>query len=146
MPEGSGRLDDAELWRCIEVTVRDILLPVIPDEAEWARAAAVQLVGLARYAQRRAGPEVETQRRSERVAALRALADNPYVAARWNAALEPDDIDTVIGLILVDALGRSDADAQAVHEQLRALLVRQLDDELHDTGPLVQAFRGRLDA
>lgn len=60
--------------------------------------------------------------------------------------LQPDDIDTVIGLILVDALGRSDAGAQAVHEQLRALLVRQLDDELHDTGPLVQAFRGRLDA
>src|SRR5262245_5010217 len=50
-----GSLSDAEIHRAVAATVFDVLLPAIPADAEWARAAAVQLVGLARYAAQR-GP------------------------------------------------------------------------------------------
>jgi len=39
---------DADMWRSVEATVRDVLLPSVADD--WARVIAVQLVGMARYA------------------------------------------------------------------------------------------------
>ena len=44
---------DASMWRSVEATVRDVLLPSIADD--WARVIAVQLVGMARYAATRPG-------------------------------------------------------------------------------------------
>ena len=49
------------------------------------------------------------------------------------------------GAALAGAVARDDQSARDVHDVLRVVLVRQLDDELAETGPLVDAFRGRLD-
>lgn len=140
------RLDDAELWRCVEVTVRDVLLPALRSDAEWASAAAVQLVGLARYAARRPGVEITAQHRAARLDALTELSDNPYVTAHWHGQTDDDAVDAAVADTLVAAVGHDDPAAVAVHLRLRALLIEQLDDELAVTAPLVRAFRGQLDA
>lgn len=135
-----SRLDDAELWRGVEATVRDVLLPAITDE--WARAAAIQLVGVARYAQRRPSDPTAT-RVAEIAAALDQLASNPLVPQRSG-----DDEVAVLdaaGRALAAAVGDDGAAGDAVRSTLRPVVVRQLDDELVVTGPLVAAFRGKLD-
>lgn len=135
-----GRLTDRELWRGVEVTVRDVLLPALTDD--WARAAAVQLVGVARYAQRRPDDPTGAQV-AELAAALDALAANPLVPAR-----DSDATDSVLGAAaaaLAAAVGDDGPTGDEVRAVLRPVLVRHLEDELAVTAPLVNAFRGKLD-
>ncbi len=137
-------LTDAEILRSVESTVRTLLLPAIPEHEEWARASAVQLVGLVRHALRRGADQTEA-RVAEIAAVLDGLAGNPIVAAAWDGDRSQHAVMSAAGTALAAAVGRDDPAADEVRAELRPVLVRQLDDELAATAPLVDAFRGRLD-
>ena len=74
---------DVEMWRSVEATVRDVLLPSIADD--WARVIAVQLVGMARFAATRPADPMPA-RVAELTGALDGLAGNPVVAPHWPAS------------------------------------------------------------
>ena len=137
-------LTDAEIHRAVAATVRDVLLPALRDDADWARAAAIQLVGLTRYAAARSADHTEA-RVVEMAAALDALAGNDLVDAAWDRDRSQRAVMGAAGAVLAAAVGRDDDAARDAVDALRPMLVRQLDDELAETGPLVNAFRGRLD-
>lgn len=141
----SGQLDDAELWRCVEATVRDVLIPALVDDADWARAAAVQLVGLARYAGHRP-ISLGKNRVDELSAILDAKSNNELVAKHWRGNDASASVMDVVGRILAEAVVRSDPDADEIRRSLRPIVVRHLDEDLVLTSPLVNAFRGQLDA
>jgi hypothetical protein len=133
---------DQQMWRAVEATVRNVLLPSIADD--WARVAAVQLVGMARYAQRRP-PDPLPARAAELRGTLGGLAANPIVAAHPVPADAGDaDVLAVVGEVLADAAARDDPPADEVRAQLRPVVRRQLDDDLATTGMLMPYFRGEL--
>jgi hypothetical protein len=138
----TDRLSDDALWRGVEATVREVLLPALTDD--WARAAAVQLVGVVRYARRRPADPLAT-RVEELRATLASLAANPLVAAHPLGAGDAADVLAVVGRVLAAAVLDDGPDGAQVRSVLRPVVVRQLDDELAVTGPLVAAFRGQLD-
>jgi hypothetical protein len=142
-PELSARLGDDELWRCVDATLTEVVLPALADGDEWARTATVQLIGLARYARRRPA-DATAERHRQIVAVLSRLAGNELVD--WDGATDEGSVEAAAGRALVAAVGRDDAAADEVRRELRPVLVQQLDDELAATGPLVAAFRGKLDA
>jgi hypothetical protein len=135
-------LEDADLWRSVERTVRNVLLPAL--DSEWARISAVQLIGMARYAAARPddpGPE----RARELADLLDGLSANPIVAAQWpQRTTEPAAVAQSVGRVLADAVGRDDAAGDEVRAVLRPVVVRQLDDELAVTGVMVPYFRGAM--
>jgi hypothetical protein len=137
------RLEDAEVWRCVDATLTGVVLPALPGEEEWARAATVQLIGLVRYALGR--PDNATAERTRELAELLGrLAGNELVV--WDGDPAEGSVSTAVGGALAAAVGRDDAYADEIRSELRPVLVRQLDDELAITAPLVAAFRGVLDA
>jgi hypothetical protein len=135
-------LDDAALWRCVDATVHDVLLPALPADQQWARAVAVQLVGLARYAASRPA-DTSDLRAAEAAAVLETLGDNPLV--RWSGDHQAGPVMEAAGAALAAAIGRDDDAAAEIRALLRPVLLRQLDDQLTVTAPLVDAFRGNLD-
>lgn len=137
-------LTDDEILRSVEVTIREQLLPALPADQAWARAAAVQLVGLVRYAQRRA-PDRTAERVDELAGVLASLSGNELVAAAWDGDRSQRAVMTAASAALTAAVPRTDDAADEVRTVLRPVLVRQLDDELASTAPLVAAFRGQLD-
>ncbi len=137
-------LTDAEIHRSVFETVVNVLLPALPDDAEWARATAVQLAGLVRYAADR-GPDRTEERVAELAAILDALSNNAIVAEVWDRGHSQHAVMTAAGSALAVAVGRDDSAASEVRTVLRPVLVRQLDDELAETAPLVNAFRGKLE-
>jgi hypothetical protein len=138
----TDRISDDELWRGVEATVRDLLLPALTDD--WARAAAAQLVGVVRYARRRPADPLAA-RVDELRATLASLDANPLVAANPLATGDAADVLSVVGRILAAAVLDDGPHSAQVREVLRPVVVRQLDEELAITGPLVAAFRGQLD-
>lgn len=133
---------DADLWRSVEVTVRNVLLPSLADD--WARVAAIQLIGLAEFARTRPEDPLD-DRVAELATVLDALGDNPIVAAHRPASAE--DAAAVLGAvsaILADAVARQDDAGDEVRARLRPIVSRQLDDDLAVTGPLMPYFRGQL--
>ena len=142
-PRRPARLDDVELWRSVDATLTDVVLPAIPADEAWARAATVQLIGLVRYAARRpADPTPERVR--ERARTLRPLAANELVD--WDGEVTETSVAGATGRALAAAVGATGEAADEVRRVLRPVVVRQLDDELAVTAPLVDAFRGKLDA
>jgi len=140
-PQG---LTDREILRSVEETVRRVLLPSLRDDAGWARAVAIQLAGLARYAAQR--PADATAERVEEVtAALGGLTGNEIVSGVWSGGTSQRVVMEAAGAALATAVGRADEAAREVRLRLRPVLIRQLDDELADTSMLVDAFRGKLD-
>lgn len=140
MADESQRISDADLWRGVEFTVRNVLLPAIDDE--WARAAAIQLVGVARYASRR--PDDRTAEHAAEVAAvLLSLVQNPLVVQPIDAS--PQAVLAAAGATLAAAVADDGAAGDEVRAVLRPVLLRHLDEEFAITGPLVHAFRGKLD-
>lgn len=137
-------LTDAEIHRAVATTVRDVLLPALRDDADWARAVAIQLVGLARYGAERSGDQTAS-RIAELADVLDTLAGNELVDEAWNGDRSQSAVMGAAGAILAAAVGRDNDAARAAVGALRPVLVRQLDDELAETAPLVDAFRGRLD-
>ncbi len=133
---------DRQMWRAVEATVRNVLLPSITDD--WARVAAVQLVGLARYAERRP-PEPLPEQAAELRATLDRLTANPIVAAHLVPSDAADaDVMRAVGAVLADAARRDDPPADEIRLQLRPIVRRQLDDDLASTGMLMPYFRGEL--
>jgi hypothetical protein len=137
-------LSDAEIHRAVAATVRDVLMPALRDDAEWARAAAIQLVGLTRYASRR-GPDGTAARVGEIADVLAALAGNELVAAAWDGDCSQRTVMGAAGTVLAAAVARDDTAAAEARAAIRLVLVHQLDDELAETAALVDAFRGKLD-
>src|SRR3954447_17133675 len=135
-------LTDAEIHRAVAATVRDVLLPALRDDAGWARTAAIQLVGLTLYAARR-GPDRTSARVAELAAVMTALAGNDLVDAAWDGDSSQRAVMHAAGAVLAAAVGRGGESARAAVDALRPVLLRQLDDELAETAPLVDAFRGR---
>ena len=125
-------------------TVRDVLLPALNEDADWARATAIHLIGLARYAAERR-PDRTALRVEEVADCLARLTGNPLVAGVWNGGRSEGEVMAAAGAALAAAVADGGPAATEVRAVLRALLVRQLDDELAETAPLVDAFRGRLD-
>jgi hypothetical protein len=142
-PVPGGRLDDAEVWRCVDATLTGVILPAIADGEDWARAATVQLIGLVRYAAGRPA-DVTGERCAELAGVLASLAGNPLVD--WDGDPSEASVQGAAGRALAAAVGREDDAADEVRRVLRPIAVRQLDDELAVTAPLVDAFRGKLDA
>jgi len=137
-------LPDAEIHRAVAATVRDVLLPALRDDADWARAAEIQLIGLTRYAAGR-GPDRTAARVAELSDVLSALAGNQLVAAAWDGSRSQQAVMGAAGAVLAAAVDRDDREATEARAAIRPVLVRQLDDELTETAPLVDAFRGKLD-
>jgi len=140
-PQG---LTDREILRSVEDTVLRVLLPSLRDDAGWARAVAIQLAGLARYAARRPA-DATAERVEEITAVLGGMTGNEIVAGVWNRATSQRVVMEAAGAALATAVGRDDEAADEVRRRLRPVLIRQLDDELADTSMLVDAFRGKLD-
>ena len=137
-----GEPSDAEMWRSVEATVRNVLLPSITDE--WARVITVQLVGLARYAATRP-PDCTAARVAELAATLDGLAGNPVVAAhRRSQSTEPRAVLDAVSAVLADAVSRDDQSADDVRVRLRSVVRRHLDEDLAVTGMLMPYFRGQL--
>ena len=133
---------DDQLWRGVEHTVHRVLLPAIADE--WARAAAIQLIGLARYAATR--PEGRVEDNAAALAeVLAALAANPIVAGTPRASESVTDVFAAVGAVLASAVGDDGPDGDEIRAVLRPVVARQLDDELAVTAPLVPYFRGHVD-
>jgi hypothetical protein len=135
-------LTDAEIYASIDHTVLRVLSPALRDDADWARAAAIQLVGLVRYAAGR-GDDRTAERIAEIADIIASIADNELVV--WDGDRSQSSVMDAAGRALGAAVGRDDAAADEVRRVLRPTLVRHLDDELAETSPLVGAFRGRLD-
>jgi hypothetical protein len=133
---------DAEMWRSVEATVRDVLLPTIADD--WARVIAVQLVGMARFAATRP-PDPMPARVSELTGVLDGLAANPIVARHWPPPSHgPATVLAAVSSVLADAVSRDDAPGDEVRAQVRSVVSRHLDDDLAVTGMLMPYFRGQL--
>jgi hypothetical protein len=134
--------NENELWRAVEQTVHNVLLPSITDD--WPRVAAIQLIGLARYAATR--PEDRTPARTAELAhALDGLAGNPIVAENWRG--EDRTVAVVMrvaGDVLAAAIDRTDDEADEIRRVLRPIVLRHLDDDLAVTEPMLPYFRGQL--
>jgi len=130
------------MWRSVEATVRNVLLPSITDE--WARVITVQLVGLARYAATRPA-DPTAARVAELAEALDRLAGNPVVAAHWQLrSTEPIAVLRAVSAVLADAVSRDDQAGDDVRVGLRSVVSRHLDEDLAVTGMLMPYFRGQL--
>lgn len=137
-----GEPSDAEMWRSVEATVRNVLLPSITDE--WARVITVQLVGLARYAATRP-PDPTADRVAELAAVLDGLAGNPVVAAHWRSqSIEPRAVLGAVSAVLADAVSRDDQPGDDIRDGLRSVVSRHLDEDLAVSGMLMPYFRGQL--
>lgn len=135
-------LSDAEILRSVDETVLNVLLPALRDDADWARAAAVQLVGLVRYAARR-GADRTDDRVAELADALAALDGNPLVD--WDGDRARPSVMGAASAALRRAVADDGPNGDSIRHTLRPVVVRHLDDELAETAPLVGAFRGQLD-
>jgi hypothetical protein len=133
---------DAEMWRAVEATVRDVLLPSLADD--WARVIAVQLVGMAHFAATR--PADPTPARvAELAAVLDRLSHNPVVAPHWPVpASSSEAVLRATGAVLAGAVARDDDAGDEVRAELRPVVSRHLDDDLAVTGSLMPYFRGQL--
>jgi hypothetical protein len=130
------------MWRSVEATVRDVLLPALADD--WARVTAVQLVGMARFAGTRPADPAGA-RAAELASVLDEMSANPVVAPHWQApSTEPAAVFSAVSAVLADAVPRDDAAGDEVRARLRPVVSRHLDDDLAVTGVLMPYFRGQL--
>lgn len=134
---------DAELWRSVEHTVRNVLLPAIDADDEWACAAAIQLIGLARHAATLTRPAVGVH---DLMAVLEQLAPNPLVAAHWSGTLDPHEVEAAVGAILAAAVDDDGDDGEQIRIRLRPVVVDRLDADLAATAGLMPYFRGQIAA
>jgi hypothetical protein len=135
---------DVEMWRAVEATVRDVLLPSLADD--WARVTAVQLVGMARFAATRPADPTPS-RVAELAAVLDKLSHNPVVAPYWPAPAAAPSAEAVlgaVGAVLAGAVAHDDAAGDEVRAELRPVVSRHLDEDLAVTGMLMPYFRGQL--
>ena len=118
------RVTEAAVLTSIVETLRSQIVPELDDR--WARGAAIQLAALAQL--------------------LRDRGDDP-------SAVRATELGAVLGQSpdsYTEALAAASAAFADLHEddeqrrQLRAVLIRHLDDDLAQNMPLLAAFRGQL--
>jgi hypothetical protein len=133
--------DDDDLWRSVETTLRDVIIPALDDD--WAALCAVQLVGLARYARTR-GDDPRPARAAELAQILGDLRDNLLV--NWDGDPRFAAVVAACSAALVRATGSDDDDAEAadVRARLQPVLIDHLDDDLIRSAPTMRGFRGQL--
>ena len=124
-----GPVDDAVLWRALDATIRDVVVPALPPGH--ALDTAVQLTGLARYAAARPAPDADGRARELH----EALGTQPDGAAPdLGAALRE------ASRVLVDAVAEPDPHGPA--GRVRAVLLDQLDRDIQVAAPLLETFSG----
>lgn len=120
----SDRPDETALWRSVQATLEDLVIPSLKPGFE--RDSARQLVGLVRYAQARSGdsPEVRAV----------ALAD-----ALGTDVTDMEDLLSQAADLLVAAVADPDAGrADVVREQLKSALA----EDIAEAAPLMETFSG----
>jgi hypothetical protein len=137
-----AELSDDELWRSVEHTIEHVLLPAIDASDEWARSAAVQLIGLARYGRTRA---VIPDDPAELIAVLHRLSSNPLVNQNWRSIRTAADLEATLGAVLAAAVHDDTPAGDEIRTELRPLVIARLDADLAATQGLIPYFRGQLD-
>ncbi|MBT4492120.1 MAG: hypothetical protein HOC70_02680 [Gammaproteobacteria bacterium] len=136
---------DNDLWHCMSETMRSVILPTIDDP--WAKIALIRLIGLAEYAPRR-GDDPTKQRTRDLAGCVDALVAKFKPLQQTLPADWPGEGATTVldfcSKLLTDAVGDDSAQSQAVRDELKPLLLRQLDEELAVTSPLIVSFAGGL--
>ena len=119
-----------------------MLLPSLADD--WAKVAAVQLLGVARLAMSR--PADQTPARvAELAAALDSLRGYDVVDAHWPATSDdPVTVLRAVSRVLAAVVAADDDPSSTVRSTLRPIVSRHLDEDLAVTGPLMPYFRGQL--
>ena len=147
-----GRPSESALWASVAETVQKVVLPALGDDPH-TRQVAIHLVGLATYAGRR-GPDPTPARIDELADVLDAAAraGDPLVGGRWTegSPRTPEDVLSAAGAVLAAAAEADGTDEEArrdglaVRDDLRMVLLRQLEEDLATEDVLLAAFRGRL--
>lgn len=143
-----GRPSEGALWASVAETVQHVVLPALGDDPH-VRQVAVHLIGLATYAGRR-GPDPLPARIDELADVLDAAAraGDSLVVEQWadGSPRTPQDVLSAVGGVLAVAARADGADESggAVRNDLRAVLLRHLDEDLATEDVLLAAFRGRL--
>ena len=120
-------------------TIEDVLLPEL--QTSWAKATAVQLQGLLRYAAARQTDDLPARQHGELQACLAALsAMFPADVAAIPAGADDSLLRSIAGGLLAEAEGVKSPLADAVRANLRPLLARHTAEELAASGPLLQGF------
>ncbi len=136
---------DAQLWRCMSETMRNVILPNIEDPH--VQLTLIRLIGLAEYAPSRvANPE--GRRINNLVSCIDQLAVRyPDIQQQLPPQWPVNDETAVLELcsqLLVNAVGDTGEQAQSIRSELKSLLVEQLDEDINDTDPLINFFGGQL--
>ena len=118
-------------------TIEEIFLPEL--QTSWARASAVQLTGLLRYALSRQEGDLQAIQDVELLDCLRALPANPYTAALTHRPAGAD-LRRAASELLVHAQTHDDELAAMARERLRPLLAKHTAEDLVESGPLLQGF------
>ena len=118
-------------------TIEEIFLPEL--RTSWAKASAVQLVGLLRYALQRQAEDIERRQDAELLDCLRALPPNVQTSALTHRPDGPA-LRGCAGALLIHAQGADDALAVAIGASLRPLLARHTAEDLAEAGPLLHGF------
>jgi len=133
----------AELLESAIRTVEDVLTPELASD--WARGAAIGLVGQLRYAlAREAGDTLDAQD-TELSDCLEALANEfPAISVALSEVPKSGDVSWDLreqaGRLLVFALADTGDAGDAVRARLRPLLVAHVSQDLVQSGPMLQAF------
>lgn len=132
------RPTDREILASIAQTLRNDIFPALAPG--WERSTVAQLVAIAEWAKARQGDPAAAREQAV-VAALHTLRGNPIIVESSATEGSPWQLASAA---LVAAIGRTDDAAVEVQRALRPVLVAQLDNELAETTPMMDGFRGRL--
>jgi len=133
----------AELLEAAVRTLEDVLIPEL--QTPWARTTAMGLLGQLRYAVARTSTDSLATQDDELEACLEALVGE-FPGLREllaTAALRGDrswDLREQASRLLVHALDGEDAARAAIRSRLRPLLAAHVQQDLGETGPMLQAF------
>ena len=145
MPEPKRPTVDEVLAGALH-TIENQLLPNLEDT--WARAAASQLMGTLEYARALLATDEHMDEGIDAVEAVIAglLRDHPGL----EAVLEGSEGETrgftaleQASRLLSHAVANESAEADAIRDRLRPLIVQQATDTLNETMPMLMAFGGR---
>lgn len=145
MPEAKRPTVDEVLAGALH-TIENQLLPNLEDT--WARAAASQLMGTLEYARGLLATDEHVDAQVDAVEAVIAdlLRDHPGLEAALEGSGGETRGFTVLdqaSRLLSHAVANDSAEAEAIRDQLRPLIVQQATDTLNETMPMLMAFGGR---
>jgi hypothetical protein len=131
-------------------TIRDVLIPNLTDT--WARASAVQLTGLLTYARCFSTDLGLAEHVTEIGSAIGSLLARypelrePFASRHPGLYNEAGAVDTLqlASDMLVYAIRNQNSASEAIHGELRPLLVRQLGVESQRTSAMLMTFSGAM--